>query len=154
MAQVLLVSICAYFLSKKVGKFIQSQKLNQKKNRKVNGVKYIFCDVSDKNKLRKKLADHYDYVINVSGYVDHSKKRSIMRSHYQGCKNLVDILKKKNLKNSFKLGQVSNMGKKNHLIKKLMLKNLILYLFMVMLSLLALSFYFLLLKKSLFQYQY
>ena len=103
--------LCLFFI-KKGWKVYSISKSKPKKNRKVNGVKYIFCDVSDKNKLRKKLADHYDYVINVSGYVDHSKKRSIMRSHYQGCKNLVDIFKKKKLKKFIQIGSSIEYGKK------------------------------------------
>ena len=44
----------------------------------------------------KKLDVYYDYIINLSGYVDHSKNKSITRTHYLGCKNLVKNFKKNN----------------------------------------------------------
>ena len=37
--------------------------------------------------------NNYDYVINLSGYVDHSKSKLTYKSHYIGCRNLVDLLK-------------------------------------------------------------
>ena len=103
--------LCLFFI-KKGWKVHSISKSKPKKNRKVNGVKYIFCDVSDKKKLKKKIANHYDYVINVSGYVDHSKNRSIMRTHYHGCKNLINILKKNNLKKFIQIGSSIEYGKK------------------------------------------
>ena len=35
--------------------------------------------------------ENFDYVINLSGYIDHSNKIKTLRSHYQGSKNLVDF---------------------------------------------------------------
>jgi len=65
-------------------------------------VKYIYCDVNNKKNLKKKLDDYCDYIVNLSGYVDHLKNQSITRTHYQGCKNLVNNFKqKKDSKNLF-----------------------------------------------------
>lgn len=46
-----------------------------KKLRFLNGVRYFLCDVSSKKNLEKIFnKNNYDYVINLSGYVNHSKK--------------------------------------------------------------------------------
>ena len=34
----------------------------------------------------KKLDNYYDYIVNLSGYVDHSKK-TIIQTHLNGCKS-------------------------------------------------------------------
>ena len=64
-------------------------KFKPKKTRRVKGAKYIYCDVRDKKKLRSKLDKYYDYIVNLSGYVDHSNNQSITRIHFNGCKNLI-----------------------------------------------------------------
>ena len=64
-------------------------KFKPKKTRKVKGAKYIYCDVRDKKKLRSKLDKYYDYIVNLSGYVDHSNNQSITKIHFNGCKNLI-----------------------------------------------------------------
>ena len=109
--------LCLFFVKKK-WKVFSITKSKPKKNRKIKGVKYIYCDVNNKKNLKKKLDDYYDYIVNLSGYVDHSKNESITRTHFLGCKNLVNNFKKKNQKNLFKLAQVSNMENKNLLKKK------------------------------------
>ena len=46
------------------------------KKRYLPGVKYIVCDIQNKKKLKKKIKKKYfNYVINLGGYVDHSKKK-------------------------------------------------------------------------------
>ncbi len=64
--------------------------------RYLKGVKYYFCDVSKKKKIEKILNKRYDYIINYSGYVDHSNKKLTYLSHFVGCKNIVDVLINKN----------------------------------------------------------
>ena len=95
------------FYKKKWIEFILYLNQNQK-NRKVKGVKYIFGNVVNKIDL-KKLDVYYDYIINLSGYVDHSKNKSILKIHYNGCRNLVNNFKKIYQKSLFKLDQVLNM---------------------------------------------
>lgn len=65
--------------------------------RYLKGMKYHFCDISKKKKLEKILNKKFNYIINYSGYVDHSKKKKTYLSHYIGCKNIVDILINKNI---------------------------------------------------------
>ncbi len=54
------------------------------KKRKIKSVKYLLCDISKKKNLKKKLNYKFDYVINLSGYVDHSNKIKTFNSHYVG----------------------------------------------------------------------
>lgn len=68
-----------------------------KKNRKLDKILYKYCDISKKRKLQKILKNKkFDYVVNLGGYVDHSKNLKTYKSHYIGCKNLVDIFSDKN----------------------------------------------------------
>ena len=65
-----------------------------KKIRYLKKVKYLFCDICNKNALKKSINKYFHYVINLGGYVDHSNKKKTFKSHYLGCKNLVEILLK------------------------------------------------------------
>ena len=85
-------------------------KSKPKKNRKIIGVKYILCDVSKKTSLNKKLDYYYDYVVNVSGYVDHSKNQSIKKTHLNGCKNLINIYKDRAIKKFVQIGSCIEYG--------------------------------------------
>ncbi len=78
----------AAYLVKKDWAVHSLSKFKPKKNRKIIGVKYIYCDVRDKKKLKLKLDNYYDYIVNLSGYVDHSNKQTIKKIHFNGCKNL------------------------------------------------------------------
>ena len=71
---------------------ISSQK--PKKHRYLENVNYYLCDINNKKKLGKILKEKFDFIINFSGYVDHSKKKKTYLSHFIGCKNLVQILLK------------------------------------------------------------
>ena len=44
------------------------------KQRKITKVKYITCDICNKNVLKKKLKEKNNYIVNFSGYVDHTNK--------------------------------------------------------------------------------
>ena len=67
-----------------------------KKIRKISKVKYLISDITKKKSLEKKIKKYFKYVVNLGGYVDHSDKIKVYKSHYEGCKNLTEIL----LKNS------------------------------------------------------
>mgnify|MGYP001323790033 FL=1 len=67
-----------------------------KKIRKISKVKYLISDITKKKSLEKKIKKYFKYVVNLGGYVDHSDKIKTYKSHYEGCKNLTEIL----LKNS------------------------------------------------------
>ena len=66
-----------------------------KKIRYLSKVEYIRCDITNKKLLKKSIRKHFDYVVNLGGYIDHSNKKKILKSHYEGCKNLTEIFLQK-----------------------------------------------------------
>jgi len=91
-----------------------------RKDRKIKKVKYILCDVSNFNQIKKKINNHYHFVVNLAGYVDHKNKNKVHNSHYKGCKNLVDFFLKKNIKLFIQIGSsVENAGLKSPQIESL-----------------------------------
>ena len=84
-----------------------------KKDRKVKKVNYLICDVFNKNKLQTKLKCKYDYIVNFSGYVDHSDKKKTIQSHYYGCKNLINFFKNKKIINFIQIGSSMEYGTSN-----------------------------------------
>ena len=81
------------------------------KTRKLKNVEYLICDLYDKNKLNKKLSLDFDYVVNLAGYVDHSKKKKTLYSHFNGCKNISEIFLKKKIKKFIQIGSSIEYGK-------------------------------------------
>ena len=78
-----------------------------RKDRKIKKVKYILCDISKIDQIKKKIIDQYRFVVNLGGHVDHKNKDKAYRSHYKGCKNLVDFFLKKNIKLFIQIGSSS-----------------------------------------------
>ena len=87
---------------------ISSNKKSYNKHKKVN---YIFCDISNYNKLRKKIKNNYDYLINFSGNIDHSNKNIVKKVHYLGLINLVKCIDIKKLKLFVQIGSSLEYGK-------------------------------------------
>ena len=79
--------------------------------RKLKKVNYLKIDISKKRKLIKNLKNDYDFVVNLAGYVDHSKKNKTMKSHFNGCKNLANFFLNKNLKKFVQIGSSIEYGK-------------------------------------------
>lgn len=78
-----------------------------KKIRTIKNVKYILCDISKINEIKKKINGEYNFVVNLGGYVDHKNKDKTYKSHYVGCKNLVDYFLKKNIQLFIQIGSSS-----------------------------------------------
>ncbi|MDC0896404.1 NAD-dependent epimerase/dehydratase family protein [Candidatus Pelagibacter sp.] len=78
-------------------------------------IKYLYCDLFNKLRLNKILKNlEFDYVVNLGGYVDHSKSKKTYNSHYVGCKNLVSAIQKKKLiKRFIQMGSSLEYGNKN-----------------------------------------
>lgn len=85
-----------------------------KPSRKLDKISYLYCDISQKKKLFNILNNKkFDYVFNLGGYVDHSKNLKTYKSHYVGCRNLVEILKKQSsLKRFIQMGSSLEYGNK------------------------------------------
>ena len=81
------------------------------KKRKLKNVQYKLCDISNKNKLLKKIRPNYDYVVNLAGYVDHSHKIKTMKSHYDGFKNLTSLFLNSKIKRFVQIGSCVEYGK-------------------------------------------
>ena len=81
------------------------------KTRKLKNVKYLICDLYDKNKLIKKLSLNFDYVVNLAGYVDHSNRGKVIKSHYIGCKNLSEAFINTRIRKFIQVGSSIEYGK-------------------------------------------
>lgn len=80
-----------------------------KKDRFLKKVKYLYADISNKKQLRNKLNFNPNYVVNFGGEVNHHAKK-IFKSHFDGCKNLVDIYKKKKIEKFVQIGSSVEYG--------------------------------------------
>lgn len=107
-----------YHLAKKCiqknWKVTSISKNKPKKKRYLKKVKYIIGDVSNLSFIKKTIVKNYNYVVNLSGYVDHSskvaKKKIIYKSHYVGCKNIVDVLLNKKIESFVQIGTGNEYG--------------------------------------------
>ena len=81
-----------------------------KNSKKVKGVNYLVIDISNKKKLSK-IKRNFDYIVNLAGYVDHSKKKKTLRSHYNGCKNLASLFINKKIQKFLQVGSSIEYGK-------------------------------------------
>ena len=79
------------------------------KQRYLKNVKYIFANISKKKELYFKLNKNFDYVINFAGDVDHHGSNTYA-SHFNGCKNLADIFKKKKISRFIQIGSSVEYG--------------------------------------------
>ena len=78
--------------------------------KKIKGVNYIALDISKKKELSKLKNLEFDTLINLGGYIDHSKKKKTFDSHYIGTKNLINYFKEKNLKKFIQIGSSLEYG--------------------------------------------
>lgn len=82
------------------------------REKRIKGVKYLICDISNKKKLKKVIGTNknYDYVINLGGNVNHKNKIKTFQSHYIGIKNLSSIFLKKKIKKFIQIGSSVEYG--------------------------------------------
>ena len=85
---------------------------NKKRDIKLKGVKYVYCDLANFEKIKKKLSKNYDYVFNFIGNVDHNNKKDNIKSHFMSTKNLLKIINKNYLKLFIQIGSSLEYGKK------------------------------------------
>ena len=81
-----------------------------KEIRYIPKVKYIFCDISSKKDLKKKIKKSFHYVVNLGGYVNHSEKKKTFKSHYIGCKNLAEIFLNTSIESFVQMGSSVEYG--------------------------------------------
>ena len=101
-------NLCKHSLNK--GYTVISVSSKKTKFKKIKNIRYISCDISKINQIKKKLNFNVDYVVNFGGYVDHSNKKKTYQSHYVGCKNLVNFFEKKKIKKFIQVGSSLEYG--------------------------------------------
>ena len=93
-----------------------------KKKKFVKGVKYKLLNLTNSKEIESKLLDEYSYVVNLSGHTSNlysSKlKRKILKSHFNGAKNLINFVKKKNIKKFIQIGSSAEYGKAKSPLKE------------------------------------
>tara|TARA_A100001011_G_scaffold377623_1_gene441516 strand:+ start:1299 stop:2231 length:933 start_codon:yes stop_codon:yes gene_type:complete len=90
-------------------------KSNPNEKEKIKGVTYLVADIADKKNLITNLDGKvFDYVINSSGYINHSNYskdgNKIFDAHFNGVKNLIDCLKKDKIKKFVQFGSSDEYG--------------------------------------------
>tara|TARA_Y100000590_G_scaffold31736_2_gene35088 strand:+ start:1206 stop:2132 length:927 start_codon:yes stop_codon:yes gene_type:complete len=96
----------------------------KKKNKKINhkNLKYIFCDYKNFNQIKCKINKSYDYVVNLGGYIDHSKffsgGKSVIDDHFSSTMNLLLSFKKNKLKRYLHVGTCDEYGQNLSPIKE------------------------------------
>lgn len=92
-------------------------------SRKIKKVNYIFSNIENIKSLKKKIKPSYDFVINLSGNINHKKQVKTLKTHYLGLKNLVNIFSKTDLKcfiqigSSLEYGRISSPNKESQKCK-------------------------------------
>ena len=66
-------------------------KNNPVKKRFLKNVDYITADISKNILIKKKIKKNFEYIVNLAGYVDHSNEVKTFKSHYMGCKNIINF---------------------------------------------------------------
>ena len=80
------------------------------KKRYLKKAKYIYCDITKKKQLKKKIKGIFDYIVNLAGYVNHKEKKKTYNSHFNGCKNLADYFAEKKIKSFLQIGSAAEYG--------------------------------------------
>ena len=89
-----------YSLSqKKITKKLQNKNIN-----------YIFCNIENRLKLKKKLKVNFDFVVNLAGHKNHAEKKKTYDTHYLGLKNLAEIMLTKKIKKFIQIGSSVEYG--------------------------------------------
>ena len=85
--------------------------LNNNSNYKDSDCTVIRCDVRDKDRLSSVLQSReFEYVINCSGYVDHSPLHiggdEVIEQHFNGVLNIISSINRDSLKAFVQLGSI------------------------------------------------
>ena len=82
--------------------------------RRVLGASYIVGDITLPEKLSEVAKIKYDFVVNLSGYIDHtlffSGGRHLITTHFEGLLNLIECLEKTHLKRFVQIGSSDEYG--------------------------------------------
>lgn len=81
-----------------------------KKIRYLNKVNYLYCDITNKKFLKKKINKKYDYIVNLGGHVDHKDEIRTFKSHFYGLRNIANIFLEKKPKAFVQVGSCAEYG--------------------------------------------
>lgn len=81
----------------------------------VDNIEFIKCDITEKKQLLSVLNNKsFDYVFNLSGYIDHTPYfrggRNVIESHLVGLMNLIDCIDRERLKGFVQIGSSDEYG--------------------------------------------
>ena len=84
------------------------------KRKIIKGVKYINCDISNKNNMGILSEINFNYIVNLSGCIDHSSffksGKELIDVHFYSLVNLVSFLRKDNLLRFVQIGSSDEYG--------------------------------------------
>ena len=103
-----------YHLAKKIYKKFNVTSISlhkPSKEKKLKNVKYIITDISQKKFFQNKIKNDFDIVVNLGGYINHKDKNLALKTHYNGCKNLINYFKNKNIKIFIQIGSSAEYGR-------------------------------------------
>ena len=84
------------------------------KDRFVTGVSYLYFDLSNRGLVKKYLAEDFDYVVNLCGYINHklfkNGGRNLIDNHFITIQNLVEVLPRNKLKRFVQIGSSDEYG--------------------------------------------
>ncbi len=88
------------------------------KNNKEDKIHYLYADISDYSELTNVIGQNkYDYVVNLSGYVDHRNLSngglSVLNTHFGGLLNLLRIIDLNYVKKIVQIGSSDEYGNIN-----------------------------------------
>ncbi len=84
---------------------------NSLKRRQKN-VRYLICDIRNSNQLKNFLKKNYNYVINLSGNINHKKNSETLYVHFYGLKNIIKYINKSELRLFIQIGSSLEYGNK------------------------------------------
>ena len=80
----------------------------------IKGVKYIQLDISNKNDLKIISKISFNYIVNLSGYIDHSSffeaGKDLINLHFYSLVNLISTIRKDNLIRFVQIGSSDEYG--------------------------------------------
>ena len=84
------------------------------KERFVTRVNYLYFDLSNSGLVKKYLAEDFDYVVNLGGYINHKLfkdgGRNLIDKHFITIQNLVEVLPRNKLKRFVQIGSSDEYG--------------------------------------------
>ena len=94
---------------------VTSVSLNPPKEKRfVSGVRYLHFNMLDQTLVKKHLADDFDFVVNLGGYINHklfcNGGRILIDQHFTALHNLLEVLPRGKLKRFVQIGSSDEYG--------------------------------------------